>query len=191
MKRLFPVIHIQDEEQTLRNVELCEKSGVNQVFLIHHRAPYTKLFQIAESVHAKFPRMWVGLNALDLSGVEMFSKAPMWVRGVWVDAAGVEEIDGKINTSLGSCIMAKKAGHLAEYFGGVAFKYQKPVSDLEGVAKEAGRYMDIITTSGEGTGIAADIAKIRRMSSVVGHTRLAVASGITPDNVDTTVNSYS
>jgi predicted TIM-barrel enzyme len=69
------------------------------------------------------------------------------------------------------------------YFGGVAFKYQREVSDLELACQVAARYMDVVTTSGPGTERAAAVDKILRMKQALGDTPLAIASGITPENV--------
>lgn len=69
------------------------------------------------------------------------------------------------------------------YFGGVAFKYQRPVLELEMAAMLAASYMDVITTSGPGTGLAAEVEKIRRMRAAIEDKPLAIASGITPENV--------
>jgi len=66
---------------------------------------------------------------------------------------------------------------------GVAFKYQRPVEDLASAARIAMRYMDVVTTSGPGTGIAAEREKIVAMREATGDFPLAIASGITPDNV--------
>ena len=41
------------------------------------------------------------------------------------------------------------------YFGGVAFKYQRPVDDLAEATTKASRFIDVVTTSGAGTGHAA------------------------------------
>jgi len=41
------------------------------------------------------------------------------------------------------------------YFGGVAFKYQTPSEDVKKSSEAATPYVDVITTSGAGTGIAA------------------------------------
>ena len=40
-----------------------------------------------------------------------------------------------------------------------------------------------MTTSGSGTGQAAELEKIRRMKAALGEAPLAIASGITPENV--------
>jgi predicted TIM-barrel enzyme len=44
--------------------------------------------------------------------------------------------------------------------------------------------MDVVTTSGDGTGIAADIKKVSDMKSYIKDTPLGIASGITIENVD-------
>jgi predicted TIM-barrel enzyme len=43
--------------------------------------------------------------------------------------------------------------------------------------------MDVVTTSGEATGRAAEPAKLQAMHEEAGETPLGIASGITPDNV--------
>jgi len=43
--------------------------------------------------------------------------------------------------------------------------------------------MDVVTTSGPGTGEAASVSKIRAMKAALGDFPLAIASGITPENV--------
>ena len=43
--------------------------------------------------------------------------------------------------------------------------------------------MDVVCTSGSGTGVAADVSKIRAMHGSMGDHALALASGVTPSNV--------
>ena len=50
-------------------------------------------------------------------------------------------------------------------------------------ATKAARYMDVVTTSGPGTGHAASPDKISVMKHALGDHPLAIASGITPENV--------
>ena len=69
------------------------------------------------------------------------------------------------------------------YFGGVAFKYQREVEDVAAAARAALSYVDVVTTSGQGTGEAPAIAKIRAMKAAIGEVPLAIASGIRPENV--------
>ena len=66
------------------------------------------------------------------------------------------------------------------YFGGIEFKYQKQPSqsDLEWVYKKAIKYIEVITTSGPGTGKPAQISKLERIRNLIGNHPLAVASGV-------------
>ena len=70
------------------------------------------------------------------------------------------------------------------YFGGVAFKYQGDTENPARAAELAVPFVDVITTSGDGTGIAADVEKIQLMKEAIGDHPLAIASGITPENVE-------
>ena len=69
------------------------------------------------------------------------------------------------------------------YFGGVAFKYQREVRDLEAACRIAREHVDVVTTSGSGTGHVPPVEKISRMKRALGDWPLAIASGITPENV--------
>jgi hypothetical protein len=114
---------------------------------------------------------------------EVFARISPRVAGVWVDDARVRE-DLPEQVDAAALARARAAsGSAALYFGGVAFKYQRPVEDVARAARIAAGYMDVVTTSGPGTGHAADVAKIRAMKAALGPTPLAIASGITPDNV--------
>jgi predicted TIM-barrel enzyme len=73
---------------------------------------------------------------------------------------------------------------LKQYFGGFAFKYQKQPKDLTAAAKIAAHYFDVVVTSGKATGYAADIEKVRTIKEAIGDTPLALASGVTEDNVN-------
>ena len=67
---LLPVIHVVDEGQTLRNVQIARDAGADGVFLIDHRPTSTsenllRCYTVAKAVH---PNFWVGLNFLEQSG---------------------------------------------------------------------------------------------------------------------------
>ncbi|KAF4672042.1 hypothetical protein FOL47_000982 [Perkinsus chesapeaki] len=72
------------------------------------------------------------------------------------------------------------------YFGGVAFKKQREVAadDWARAAWLAAPFMDVITTSGVATGVAAEVEKLIRFRRSAGNSAIAVGSGVTPDNVD-------
>jgi predicted TIM-barrel enzyme len=183
MKRLFPVLHLKNKDQALLNTEMVVNSGAYGIFLIHHGASYNTLIKLAAEIHEKFPNLWIGINALDKSPEEVFKLIPDWVKGVWCDECGVVEREGVLNAKRASDIWDAKCNiaQKLELFQGFAFKYQALVLQLQGGAFTASFYCDVVTTSGDGTGIAADINKIKKIKEGA-LTRLAIASGITPEN---------
>jgi len=69
------------------------------------------------------------------------------------------------------------------YFGGIAFKYQKPIQNLEFVLELAKKYVDVVVTSGDGTGIQIEKKKICKFREMVKDNMLGLASGVTCENL--------
>jgi uncharacterized protein len=176
------VVHVENSEQALRNTAIAERGGADGVFLINHSISYLELLAIYREVKNTFDDFWIGLNCLDLGRLAI-DVIPKEAQGLWVDNAGISE--GDEPTLVAEIFSDKKRKIEWEgiYFGGVAFKYHEEVADVARVALLAQPLVDVITTSGEGTGKAADVAKIHTMKDVIGNHPLAIASGITPENV--------
>jgi hypothetical protein len=100
------------------------------------------------------------------------------VDGLWTDNADPGTPAASLAWSL-----KQRDGWTGEYFGGVAFKYQREVEDVAAAAVAATTCMDVVTTSGAATGEAAGIEKIVAMKRAIGSFPLAIASGISPENV--------
>jgi uncharacterized protein len=180
---VLPVIHVSDYEQAHRNVQISFDSGSDGVFLINHLIPYAHLLDICKQIRNDFPYRWIGINCLDLKSREVFSKITTEVDGIWTDNAGIrEELDEQVEADeINDSRINSEFNGL--YFGGVAFKYQRYVFDIETVTALASKYVDVVTTSGPRTGQPAEISKIKKMKKVLGDHPLAIASGISKDNV--------
>lgn len=180
---VLPVIHVESEEQALRNTEIARESLCDGVFLINHSMSDESLLDIHQIVSEKHPDWWIGVNCLGLTPDQCFRTVSAKVGGVWADNARIEE--DKPEQPYAEKVLETRNLYVPQclYFGGVAFKYQRAVADLESACQIAARYMDVVTTSGIGTGHAAEIEKIRRMKPALGDAPLAIASGITPENV--------
>lgn len=181
---LFVVIHVEDSKGALENVKIAQDVGADGIFLIDHitsdnPSALTRMFKYIKEQYPKFP---IGLNYLGLTPSEAFHEMPKDASFLWTDDAGIRE-DGPTDTACAFWDMLQDSGWDGLYFGGVAFKYVDEKADPSKVSKEAVPYMDVITTSGPGTGIAPDPAKIAAMRSKIGNHLLAIASGITPLNV--------
>lgn len=185
-KIFLPVIHVANEDQGIKQTSLSLLNGADGVFLINHSIPYFELFWIYRKIRNLFPKSWIGINCLDLDPIQVIKRMPKDIDGLWVDNSYINEELG-YNQGYAKDILdtIHDTGWDGLYFGGVAFKYQKKVKDLIKTTEIACKYMDIITTSGTGTGVPPTIKKIEIMSEIIhkNNKKLAIASGITPKNI--------
>ncbi len=178
---VLPVIHVRDFEETSRNIEIVKQCNADGVWLISHgELRDEEMLEWQQGLIEEFQWDRIGLNLLSFDPVEAFEAVDGTGLGLWVDNAGILD-----NSQTEAERIQPYRDLLAEglYFGGVAFKYQPPVRDLSATTRLAQDFVDVITTSGTGTGKAADVAKIAQMRDAAPEAPLAIASGITPENV--------
>ena len=189
---LLPVIHVVDEGQTLRNVQIARDAGADGVFLIDHRPTSTsenllRCYTVAKAVH---PNFWVGLNFLEQSGrscATVKRAAALGASGLWLDDVGYTEGRG-CSCSVIECFEKMRRDYPNARrmltFGGAAFKYREPVEDVALAASVVAPFVDVVTTSGDATGQPPTVDKVKKMKKAIPCGYLAVASGITPENVE-------
>ena len=180
---VLPVIHVQTWEQTLKNVVLAHENGADGVWIISHgEVPDSDVLAWQSKLNDEVG-IEVGVNLLTLDSYDaimQLGNRSNQSMGIWADNAGVNDNDFAVADKIQTIRFLVRDGL---YFGGVAFKYQKHVSDLRAVTAAACQYVDVITTSGSGTGSAASVEKIATMREAAGNFPIAIASGITPKNV--------
>jgi len=186
-KVFLPVIHPITKSIALQSIRVAVEAGADGIFLIDQGMSSSELLAFIPEVHSRYPDLWVGVNLLDTPAPETIGRVlGLPAGGIWSDNAGVDErLDDQEEASLFlSSRLKNKWDGL--YFGGVAFKYQRPVhSSMQASAAEKSKpFVDIITTSGSGTGVATDLEKVKTLRSGAGTHPLGLASGITPGNVD-------
>ncbi len=184
-KSVLAVIHCESADQALRNTEIAANCGCDGVFLINHSVSKETLLQIHHAVRTQFPNYWLGVNFLGALPIDVFRDYPLeGIDGIWTDNAAIDELKSEQHEAELIQTAIRQSGWRGTYFGGVAFKYQRPVSDVALAARIASKYMDVVCTSGPGTGKAAASQKLAEMYQAIGsRVPLAVASGITPENV--------
>lgn len=187
-----PVIHVLDVEQTLANLESVEAAGCPGAFLINHDFPMEPFLPILREVRRRCPDLWLGVNFLAQPGSVAFpvlgrlAKEGCRIDAYWADDARIDE---RLETQTEAEEIARtraESGWSGLYFGGVAFKKQRPVPSAmhSRAARLAVPFMDVLTTSGIATGHEADLSKIETFRAALGNAPLALASGITPENAD-------
>lgn len=178
---ILPVIHVESDQQAVRNALVARDAGCDGVFLINHGVGHQTLINSYVAVKEVLEDFWVGINSLGREPAAVFSESQ--VDGLWTDNAGIDE-NSTTQPYADSVNRERELRHWNGLtFGGVAFKYQPEVTSVGRVARIAADYMDVVTTSGPGTGVAASVDKIRIMKEAIGEFPLAIASGITPENV--------
>jgi predicted TIM-barrel enzyme len=185
-----PVIHVLSAAQSLANLETLRAAGCPGAFLINHDFGRDAFLPILREVRRALPDFWLGVNFLAEDGrVGFAALSALAAQGavfqaLWADDACLDERRAEQSDASEIAAARVASGWKGMYFGGVAFKKQRPVADadLDRAAQLGADWLDVVTTSGLATGQAPDLAKIARFRAAIGDRALALASGITPEN---------
>lgn len=187
---VLPVIHALDSAQVERNLSVAIREGAHGAFLINHDFEPERLIPIVKAARERFPSLWLGLNFLGVTGLRAFpllgeldgQGCP--VDAYWADDARIDERSDRQEEAEAIDEARKASGWTGLYFGGTAFKKQRPVEPAayESAARLATGYMDAVTTSGVATGAAANLDKTQAFRAGCGDHAIALASGVTPHN---------
>lgn len=178
---IWPVIHLDSTPAAVANARLAQEAGAHGVFLIHMQG-HDDLIDVAYwAIRGQVPGLAVGANFLSLDADEGMARAiALGMDASWSDNPGI--------SSRGASDLARRVSqnrppnHL--HFAGVAFKYQAAERDPGRAASEAIALGLIPTTSGDATGHAPTVDKLRQIRDAIGsEVPLACASGLTPDNL--------
>ena len=188
---VLPVIHVQDNDQINRNIEIAVRAGAQGVFLINHDFDVKQFLPLIERCRQAHPLLWLGVNFLGVTGRDAFpilgnlESRGLAIDAYWADDACIDEQQESQNQAADIKSVREGSGWSGIYFGGTAFKKQRVVDPANYFASGqiAKQWMDVVTTSGIATGEPAEIDKIQTFRQGVGTNALAVASGVTPENV--------
>lgn len=185
---VLPVIHIQylNKNLALDQADMAFECGADGVFFISHEGKDIAVVETAIATKEKYPDKKIGINLLSTSVIGAYRAAEKYnLDMVWFDNCGVTS-DG-ITDVTEEIIDAMRESSERDtdiyVFASVAFKYQKEEKNPYLAAKIARECHFIPTTSGSATGIAADLNKVISMSQCYEPLYLAIASGMTCENV--------
>lgn len=179
--KVLPVIHILHEQQACEQAELLVNSGCDGFWLINHDGNDALTLSLAVALSERYLKHIIGVNLLSHSAESALNMTIKHsLKYLWLDSAGVHST--MADKALLNQQQQLSQQHNIQIFAGAAFKYQRPEPNPEQAAELAQSYGLTVTTSGTGTGLAADLNKIKSMSKVV-NGQLAIASGLTLDNL--------
>ncbi|MCY4320336.1 MAG: adenine phosphoribosyltransferase [Alphaproteobacteria bacterium] len=187
---VLPVVHVRDPAQVDENIRIIVGEGAPGCFLINHDFGVEAFLPVVRGIRCAWPSLWMGVNFLAVTGRDAFpvlgrlTKEGCLIDAYWADDARIDET-GQDSSEARQIAAARSAsGWAGLYFGGTAFKKQRPVAPVhwQDAAREAVPFMDVVTTSGVGTGEEVGRRKVGCFRAGVGDKPLALASGITPEN---------
>lgn len=184
--RFFPVIHVIDEAQATTDAKLAADAGAHGVFLIDMNNAGIDLIQLGRGLMFQLPDLKIGINHLNLAMPDALARnSAAGIHMTWSDHAGFRagRPEGLAPLKAKKILDENHAGH--ELFAGVGFKYQAHDPDELESARAAAAMGFTVTTSGSATGSAPNPERIARFHDALhpAGARLAIASGMTPDNV--------
>lgn len=180
---VWPVIHLQSPSQGIANARLAAECGCQGVFLISMNGDDGMIDPVADGIKKRLPNLKVGVNYLTKAADKAISDSlAAGHHATWADDAGVRSDAASPLAHQCEALLIDQKEHL--FFAGIAFKYRKEEPDPPRAAARALYLGFLPTTSGTATGSAPDVAKLAGIRAAISPSApLAVASGITPDNV--------
>jgi len=194
---VYPVVHINEESQAVDQALSALDVQADGVYLIDHKSIDARpICRVFNNLSRTAPNSFIGINILQiLNSIEAFqlihnmSESGELNRlpdGLWVDDA----TDSAFATEVYRARHKELKSVL--YLGGIAFKYTKSYTDnptvAAEIAKKYGPFMDVVTTTGGGTGRAATIEKVTAMKLAISPQKLALASGVSINNISAFAN---
>lgn len=181
--KIYPVIHYLDRELAVDQVAVARRAGATGVFLISHLENDNELVNVAWEVKRANQGFPIGINLLSTTALEAAERAiEADLDMVWADDMGV---DSNGLTTQGEYLTRLARIHpKIQFHASVAFKYRPVDPQPERAAENALLAGFIPTTSGAATGLPPSVKRIAAMSKAAKGT-LAVASGMSPENVST------
>lgn len=182
---VLPAIHAHTISMTLENIDMIQQQWADWFMLVNNEISPEKLLKIYEQVENRYEDLFHGINVLWRTP-DMVIRELQWLRvdGLRVDKPYIREVNWEDRTNLIQQAM-NDTGRSWLYFWWVAFKYQKPLSseELPKAVEKSQLYLDVITTSWSATWKAANPQEVKYMRELIGKFPLALASGITPENI--------
>ncbi len=185
---LLPVLSCYSENQYIENINnlypYFKEKKISGIFLLstnieieHFESMYVKVKQL-------YPDFWMGINLIGFNIIQVLEFVKKYnPDGIWVDNSYLYDIN-----NLGICEIIlnqfKKYNWKGLYFGGVMFKYTSACNDYnEEIIKITNNYMDVLTTTGDGTGIQITDNKLDFIHNNINDICIGIASGIDENNI--------
>lgn len=196
---VFPVVHINNDDVhvAVREGRRALELGVDGLYLIDHfngnvnKKPLLDAYYNLKSIS---PEAYIGVNILGLGPHDAMRALARSINkskglilppsGLWIDDMMEDGLDKSAAIELRDSNPRLKSIRI---LGGVAFKYTETYTEDPIMASYWTEWLkdsvDVIVTSGEATGREPSLEKLTAMKEAAADKPLAVASGISSDNI--------
>ncbi len=156
---------------------------VSGVFLLSDNM--NLLAETFKAAKQKYPDLWIGVNLLGsniINALQLIER--IHPDGLWVDNAYLFDIN-QLGIAELMLNQFDRIGWRGLYFGGVMFKYQQDCNNFLSpeLLHIARQYIDVVTTTGDATGVAIRPEKLQHIRKNSPCAPIAVASGISACNI--------
>lgn len=173
--RVFPVIHYSTLPVAITNAEIAFANGCDGVFVINMdycQSTDLKIPGVCAKLKYEFQDKKIGANFLYSNFITILADNVNIIDMIWTDDLIPNIHDEEI--------LKYQTTKNIEIFESFAFKYKREDPDFVNTGNNIYSKNRIPTTSGSATGSAAPMDK---MIQLAGLPKLALASGLTPDNI--------
>jgi hypothetical protein len=187
-KNILPVLTCYSYDQFMVNIDNLYKyfkqNKIAGIFILNTCIKNSIFKKVYRDAKDKYPDFWIGVNILGVPLSDLLEFIENYnPDGVWVDDSYLHDInDLEICEVISNHF--EKINWNGLYFGGVMFKYSQYCNEYNpDILKVAYKYMDVLTTSGDGTGIEIKEKKLDFISENSENICISVASGINSKNI--------
>jgi len=187
-KSLIVALHSKSVSHALEWAEIAYQNGAHGVAVVTHFIESTEWLDAIEKIKEKYPYHKAILNIIQLDPKLIFEAMTLpntiFPDGIWTDKSDWIK-PGNENWADMTLKIQEEMWREWLYFGWLDFKYQGPLaeSDYPKAIAQAKKYLDVITTSGPGTGEAADVEKVKKIKNLAWDFPFALASGVDAHNI--------
>jgi predicted TIM-barrel enzyme len=190
---VYPVVHINDPETAKEQAELALDFGADGVYLIDHHGRTQPIFDTMRKIRAERPNSFIGVNFLGHTIDDVYEMIDRSSKdggpNILPNAVWADDVQDNFVEPESFLKQKKRSPTLTEIklLGGISFKYTPTFTeDPKRASAETTRLrdaVDVVTTSGAGTGKAPTVEKLRAVKQAAGDKPVAVASGISTKNI--------
>jgi len=185
---ILPVLSCYSESQFKKNIiklyDYFVTKKINGIWILPTDSDIKTVTNVFLWTKKIYPDFWIGINLIGMHIPKVLNYlSDIKPDGIWIDNSHLTDQE-KQNIPEIILDQFKKLKFKGLYFGGVLFKYTSVNGDPLKIIKKTNKYMDVLTTSGEKTGVEIEQDKIKFIhKNTHKNILIANASGITPENV--------